>query len=103
MEKSADRGSAKLFLGESHGHEDLARAIGLARGEYQVKWWWKYGQPAIDVIRGSLEVPGGKLGSVVSSLMNLNGPELQVTAGCFPYGIPVPESFRVDVEIRKAR
>lgn len=102
MEKSGDRGSAKLFSLESHGHEELARALGLARGEYTIKWWWKYGQPAIDLLRGSLEVPGSKLGSTLSNLMNLNGPGLQVTASCFPYGIPVPEVFRVEVEISKS-
>jgi hypothetical protein len=96
-----ERGSSKLFGLEAHDHDGLARALGMARGDYEVKWWWKYGQPAIDLIRASLEVPSAKLGPTVQSLMQLNGKELQVTAACFPYGIPVPEIFRVDVDIRK--
>jgi hypothetical protein len=34
--------------------------------------------------------------------MRLNGPAVQVTAYCFPYGIPVPEWYRVEVDIRNA-
>jgi hypothetical protein len=99
--KTPERGSAKLFALEAHDHEGIARALGAARGEYEVKWWWKYGQPAIDLIRGSLEVKAGQLGQTVAQLMQMNGKELQVTAECFPYGIPKPEVFRVEVELRK--
>ena len=100
--KTAERGSAKLFALEPHDHEGIARALGVARGDYEVKWWWKYGQPAIDRIRGSLEVKAGQLGHTVAQLMELNGRELQVTAECFPYGIPKPEVFRIEVEVSKA-
>ena len=101
MDKPSERGSSKVFALESHDHEGLSRALGLARGDYEVKWWWKYGQPAIDLIRASLEVRGDKLGSTVASLMELNGRELQVTAACFPYGITVPDVFRVDLDLRR--
>ena len=100
--KTAERGSAKLFALEPHDHEGISRALGAARGDYAVKWWWKYGQPAIDRIRGSLEVKSGQLGQTVAQLMQLNGEELQVTAQCFPYGIPKPEVFRIEVEVSKA-
>jgi len=96
-----ERGSAKVFKLEAHDHQGIAAALGVARSEYEVKWWWKYGQPAIDLIRANLEVRGGQLGPTVSQLMKLNSPELQVTATCFPYGIQVPDVFRVELEIRK--
>jgi hypothetical protein len=99
--KKAERGSAKVFAIHAHDHEGMSAALGIARSTYEVKWWWKYGQPAIDLIRASLEVKGEQLGSTIASLMHLNGPEVQVTAGCFPYGIPVPDVFRLELEIRK--
>ena len=58
--------------------------------------------PAIDLIQAQLEVNTKQLGTVVSQLMRLNGPTLQVSAYCFPYGIPVPEWFRLEVNIRNA-
>jgi hypothetical protein len=98
-EKPAHRGSAKIFSIEPHNHEELAKAVGLARSDYTVKWWWKYGQPAIDRIVGVIEVDSKQLGPAISSFMQMNGTNLQVTAQCFPYGIPKPEVFRVQVEI----
>ena len=99
--KQGERGSAKLFSVESHDHHGLAAALGVARADYELKWWWKYGQPAIDLVRAQLEVKAAQLGSTVSQLMKLNGPQMQVSASCFPYGIPVPEVFRLELEIRK--
>ncbi|MGS0997651.1 hypothetical protein ACVCL3_05270 [Rhodanobacter sp. UC4437_H4] len=99
---NANRGSAKLFALKPHDHAGIAKALGVARGDYEVKWWWKYGQPAIDLIQAQLEVNAKQLGPVVSQLMRLNGPTLQVSASCFPYGIPVPEWFRLEVNIRNA-
>lgn len=100
--KSGERGSARLFSIEPHDHEALASALGLARQDYELKWWWKYGQPAIDRIIGVLEVKGPKLGSTISGFMQMNGPDLQVTAQCFPHGIPKPEWFRVEVNIDRS-
>ena len=99
--KHPDRGSSKLFSLQPHDHEGIATALGVARAEYQVKWWWKYGQPAIDLIRATIEVKPAQLGATVSQLMHLNGPEVQVTAQCFPHGIPRPDVFRLEVEMRK--
>jgi hypothetical protein len=94
-----ERGSSKIFSIEAHDHEKMAHALGVAKAQYQVKRWWKYGQPAIDLIKGTLEVAPEQLGSTVSGLMKLNGSEMQVKATCFPNGIPVPEVFQIDVEI----
>ena len=99
---NVSRGSAKLFALKPHDHAGIAKALGMARSDYEVKWWWKYGQPAIDLIQAQLEVNAKQLGPVVSQLMRLNGPTLQVSASCFPYGIPVPEWFRLEVNIRNA-
>jgi hypothetical protein len=99
---TADRGSAKLFTLKPHDHAGIAKALGMARSDYEVKWWWKYGQPAIDLIQAQLEVNSKQIGPVVGQLMHLNGPSLQVTARCFPYGIPVPEWYRIELSIRNA-
>lgn len=98
--KPAERGSAKLFSLSPNDHDGIAKALGMARDSYEVKWWWKYGQPRIDLVRAHFEVAGNALGPTVTQLMRLNGPELQVTAQCFPYGTPKPEVFRLEVDIR---
>lgn len=99
---TAGRGSAKLFTLKTNDHAGIAKALGMARSDYEVKWWWKYGQPAIDLIQAQLEVNTKQIGPVVGQLMQLNSPALQVTARCFPYGIPVPDLYRVEVSIRNA-
>ena len=98
--KTAERGSAKLFSLASHDHEGIAKALGMARGGYEIKWWWKYGQPKIDMIKTHIQVAGPALGQTVSQLMQLNSSDVQVTAQCFPYGTPKPDAFRVELEIR---
>ena len=99
--KPAERGSSKLFAIETHDHEALAKAVGLARGDYEVKWWWKYETPAfIDLMRLTIEVEGKQLGNTLSQFMLQNGREMQVTAECFPYGIVQPDRFRVELNIQ---
>ena len=98
--KATERGSAKLFALASNDHEGIARAIGIAKTSYEVKWWWKYGQPRIDLIKSNFHVPAASLGQTVTQLMQLNGPDVQVTAECFPLGTPKPDMFRLDVQIR---
>ncbi|MES1179153.1 MAG: hypothetical protein ABUL62_32865 [Myxococcales bacterium] len=102
MEKSVERGSEKLFLAEKHDPEGLARALGLARGDFEIKRWWKYGQPVIDRIDAEFQVGPAQLGPTVSQLMQLNGPLLEVTAECFPYGITNPE-YRLQVSLQKSQ
>jgi hypothetical protein len=99
MSASSKRGSAKIFAIELHDHEALAKAVGAARDDYQVKWWWKYGTPVIDRVDLVIEVGAAQFGSTLTKFMQLNGPEAQVTAQCFPNGIPVPDNFRVGLEI----
>jgi hypothetical protein len=99
-EKAPERGSSKLFDIELHDHEALAKAVGLARTAYEVKWWWKYGQPAIDFVRLTVEVDGKQLGNTLTQFMQHNGPRTQVTAECFPYGVVQPDRYRVELGIR---
>jgi hypothetical protein len=98
--KTAERGSHKVFGTASHDHEELARALGFARAEFEIKRWWKYGQPAIDLIEAELQVSSSNVGSTVARLMQLNAPNLQVITECFPFGITNPE-FRLQVTLQK--
>jgi hypothetical protein len=101
VEKAIERGSEKIFLAEKHDHDGLARALGLARGELEIKQWWKFGTVAIDRIDAQIQVGAAQLGPTVSQLMQLNSPHLQVTAECFPHGITNPE-FRLQVSLQKS-
>jgi hypothetical protein len=98
--KPAERGSSKLFAIETGDHEALAKAVGLARADYEVKWWWKFGQPAIDLLRLTIEVEGKQFGTTLSQFMQQNGRETQVTAECFPYGIIRPDRYRIELNIQ---
>lgn len=98
--KTLDRGSAKLFAIDTHDHEALASAIGLARGSYEVKWWWKYGQPAIDRLQLTVEVDRKHLGETIGKFMEQNGRAVQVTSEVFPYGIVQPDRYRLEVNVQ---
>ena len=98
--KTVERGSAKLFALEPHDHEGIARALGVARGDYEVKWWWKYGQPAIDRISAVLDITDVRQApSVLGGLTNLHSAQRQVSFDVFPYGIPVIDGVRVQLRI----
>ena len=90
MSETLERGSAALFAIKAHDHDALAKAVGLARSEYEVKWWWKYGQPAIDKIVLGIEVNPAQLGSTVAKFMDQNTTAVRVTGEVFPYGIINP-------------
>ena len=102
-ESTTQRGSEKLFSFGTEDAEAITEALGSARDEYRVKWWWKYGQPAIDHIRADLEIDRESFGAAISKIMELNGPQLQVTAEIFPNGLPKPDVYRVALNIRQAR
>ena len=105
MEKqvsASQRGSDRMFEMNMRDTSAMAEAIGGARGDYEVKWWWKYGQPAfIDLIQGGLHVRPDKVGQTLEQLLKLNSPKVQVRASVFPYGIPSPDLFEVAVEMRR--
>jgi hypothetical protein len=100
-EKTTARGSDKLFAFGKADVSELAKALGGARGDYTVKWWWKYGQPKIDHIRADLEIARDKLGPAISRIMEANGEKLQVTAEIFPNGMPRIDGYRVKLDVRQ--
>lgn len=91
------RGSSKLG---KLGPEMLTKAIGLARNEYRVERWWWYGQPKIDLLRATFDVPSlEKAGGVVSDLLRQHGADRQIQLDVFPYGVP-PYPMGVKVNVR---
>src|SRR5260370_32276616 len=93
--KPAERGSAKLFAIDLHNHEALAQAIGAARNDYEVKWWWKYGLPPIDRMLITIEVDARQFGPTLTKFIQLNRREMHVPAECLPNGIVHPERYPV--------
>jgi hypothetical protein len=79
-----------MFAIKAHDHEALAKAIGLARSDFEVKWWWKYGTPQIDKIYLGIEVNPAQLGPTVTGLMNQNNQVTRITGEVFPFGILDP-------------
>ncbi len=97
------RGSDRVFEASMHDVAAIAEAIGAARGDYEVKWWWKYGRPAfIDQIVGGLHVRPDRIGQALEQLLRLNSAEVQVTARVLPYGEKNLEAFQVEVEMRRS-
>ena len=96
MSETLQRGSAELFNIKAHDHEALARAIGVARDSYEVKWWWKYGQPAIDKVALGIEVNPAQLGTTVAKFMDQNTQAVRVTGEVFPFGIINP-GFLIEI------
>lgn len=105
MNKAANtgsRGSERMFEASMRDTAAIADAIGAARNDYEVKWWWKYGKPAfIDYVQGGLHVRPDKIGQTLEQLLKLNNANVQVSARVFPYGITNPDLFQVEVEMRR--
>jgi hypothetical protein len=93
----AERGSSKLGA----SGESLQKALSAARVSYKIERWWKYGQPAIDLIKGVINVTNiAEAGRVVQELVALQG-KLQVGLEVFPYGIINPEGVRINVNLEE--
>jgi hypothetical protein len=102
---AASRGSEKLWerlsgAGPPKGAH-LAEALSAAESEFSIKRWWKYGQPAIDLITAELEVAVESAAKVLGGLVELQGRELQVNFEVFPYGIVAPDALRVNVQLAR--
>jgi hypothetical protein len=101
MATEQERGSAKLwsrvFDKDAPAQEELVKAIAGSREGYRVLRWWKYGQPAIDLIKATLDVRPEYAGELIQDIIGSHGKDLQVTLGVFPYGVPVPDGVRLDV------
>src|ERR1041385_6999186 len=92
------RGSAKLGASA----ESLTRALTTAQSDYRVERWWKYGQPAFELIKAELNVTNAaSTGKIVQELVSLTRAGLRVNVEVFPYGIINPEGARINVAIEE--
>ena len=92
------RGSAKLGASA----ESLTKALTTAQSDYRVERWWKYGQPAFELIKAELNVTNfASTGKVVQELVSLTRAGLRVNVEVFPYGIINPEGARINVAIEE--
>ncbi|MGA7275378.1 MAG: hypothetical protein WBX14_11090 [Candidatus Udaeobacter sp.] len=97
MSEEQKRGSSKLGAMSS---DDLHKAIGAARESYKIERWWKYGQPAIDRISAVLDITNvATAGSIIGNIIKMQGAERQIGVVVFPYGIPVFDGVRLEVNI----
>lgn len=101
MEEQKERGSSKVwarvFESDAPTNEELTRSLAAAGQDYRVLRWWKYGQPAIDRIKATLDVRFENAGPLVQEILSANGKELQVSLDAFPYGIPDLEGVMLNV------
>jgi hypothetical protein len=100
VSETLERGSAHLFNLKAHDHEALAKAVGLAKTDYEVKWWWKYGQPAIDKIALGIEVNPAQLGPTVAGFLGQNTQAVRITGEVFPFGIIDP-GFLLEITVER--
>ena len=92
------RGSAKLGASA----ESLTRALTTAQSDYRVERWWKYGQPAFELIKAELNVTNAaSTGKIVQELVSLTRAGLRVNVEVFPYGIINLEGARINVAIEE--
>jgi hypothetical protein len=82
--------------------ESLEKALAAAKVSYKIERWWKYGQPAIDLIKGVINVTSvAEAGRVVQELIGQHGGKTQVNLEIFPYGITNPEGVRIHVALEQ--
>jgi len=80
--------------------EALHKSIAEARESYTIKRWWKYGQPAIDRITAVLDVTNvASAGTIIGNIIKLQSQQRQIGVVVFPYGIPVIDGVRLEVNI----
>ncbi len=105
MSKEA-RGSEKLW-DRIFEHDDptqakLGEAVAAARESYRVLRWWKFGQPAIDRIKTTLDVPTAESGQLIQDILrSAGGNRANITLEAFPYGLPQLERVQVDVTFER--
>jgi hypothetical protein len=102
MAQEAARGSAKLwdrvFDIDPPTQGALGEAVAGARETYTIKRWWKYGQPAIDRIKATLDVATTESGPLVQEILNSAGPgRSNIILEAFPYGLPKLDRVQLDV------
>ena len=101
MEEQKERGSSKVwarvFESDAPTNEELTRSLAAAGEDYRVLRWWKYGQPAIDRLKATLDVRFERAGPLVQDILGANGKGVQVSLEAFPYGIPDLEGVMLNV------
>src|SRR3979411_2670033 len=100
------RGSAKLwdrvFDTEPPTKAELGKAVAGAKETYVILRWWKYGQPAVDRVKTTLDMATADAGGVIQGILNSStSNKTQVTLSAFPYGIPNPERVHVTVNFER--
>lgn len=106
MAQEAARGSAKLwdrvFETEAPTDAKLGEAVGRAQESYKVLRWWKYGQPAIDRIRTTLDVATADSGRLIQDILNsAGGNRANIILEAFPYGLPKLDRTQVNVTFER--
>jgi hypothetical protein len=84
----------RLGKGSTLPEEDLKRIIDLANEHGKLVNWWILGQPAPDVVVGSIVTPISSAGPVVTGLLGLSATRLSLDV--FPLGIPFPDEALVE-------
>jgi hypothetical protein len=105
MSKEA-RGSEKLwdriFEHDQPTHARLGEAVAAARENYKILRWWKYGQPAIDRVRTTLDVATADSGLLIQDILHSAGAnKAAIILEAFPYGVPQLERVQVDVTFQR--
>lgn len=91
----------RLFHAEPPKEAHLAEMLQTAASEVKVVRWWWYGQPAIDLIKGSIDIPAAAAAGAIGGLLKQHNADVQVGLEVFPYGIPVPDWVRVNVQMER--
>lgn len=101
MSKGNVRGSTKLwervFETGPPSREEMTKAVGAARQDFKVVRWWWYGQPAIDLVKITVDVQPATVGQVFQDIIGVHGQETQITLDAFPYGVPKLDGVRLNV------
>ena len=98
MSEDKARGSSKMSPMTA---EELHKAVGSARGSYQLTRWIIKGIPPVyDFVQASLNVNQvAKTGEVIQGIIGLQKAGREVNVVVFPYGIPVIDGVLLNVEI----
>lgn len=102
MAQEAARGSAKLWdrVFDTDAPTDAQLGEAVARGgeSYRVLRWWKYGQPAIDRIKTTLDVATIDSGRLIQDILgSAAGNRSNIVLEAFPYGLPKLDRTQIDV------
>ena len=106
MAQEAARGSAKLwdrvFETEAPTDDKLGEAVARGGESYKVLRWWKYGQPAIDRIKTTLDVATIDSGKVIQEILgSALGNRANIVLEAFPYGLPKLDRTQVNVTFER--